>query len=488
MSDSEPESLSSGRRATSRRERPLFPDSGIEMTRMAAELEDLQATLAHETRRREQELAELTRRSTSVLAADSSVHPDAMQRSRQWQIQDDISWGHGQRQGAMRTSMTRDTPTTTTSATRPEYRTVTRPELFEHRTDMLSDSRDATVIRHREVPPPPYTPVAEGAGRTATEAGARGGYESEPFLRRERVSLPSAFRAVGGDRRALTGADRDVGRGESRLAGNVRGSGRDLGGDTPLRWRRSALTEPWREAPTNRKPPTYDGKSSWSNFRVQFEIVAEMNDWSPRRCAMEMAASLRDQAVCVLSLLEPRQRNEYPALVQALEARFEPKHQTEMHRAALRNRTRKRGENLAALAQDVKSMTRKAFPTATGELWEQLTVNSFLDSLPDAEMEWAVLQGKPKTVEEAVTLAMQFEAFKLVKAKKQQREDLFMMEGKAEQNNAAGVKQLQRRCYYCQAPNHLIKNCEKRRKNMEAALKAKNRQEQSSVNNQSGNQ
>lgn len=111
------------------------------------------------------------------------------------------------------------------------------------------------------------------------------------------------------------------------------------------------------------------------------------------------------------------------ALVGALEARFEPPNQTEMHRASLRSRVWKRGEPLAALALDLKGMIRKAYPTATGELSEQLKVTSYLDSLDNPEMEWAVLQGKPATVEEAVTLAMEFESFRKTRARRRLKED-----------------------------------------------------------------
>ena len=38
--------------------------------------------------------------------------------------------------------------------------------------------------------------------------------------------------------------------------------------------------------------------------------------------------------------------------------------------------------------------------------------NAFEDSLSDPDMEWAVRQGKPKTIETAVKLALEFEAFR----------------------------------------------------------------------------
>ncbi|KAK7479040.1 hypothetical protein BaRGS_00029710 [Batillaria attramentaria] len=160
-----------------------------------------------------------------------------------------------------------------------------------------------------------------------------------------------------------------------------------------------------------RKPALYDGKTSWREYQVQFEMLAAACSWSYRQMAVELATSLREQAVGVLATLQPNQRYDYRTLVAALEARFEPRHQTEMHRAGLRTRVRKRQESLTALAQDLKKLTRKAFPAATEEVCEQLTLNAFMDALNDSEMEWNVYQGKPETVEQAVTLAMEYESF-----------------------------------------------------------------------------
>lgn len=47
-------------------------------------------------------------------------------------------------------------------------------------------------------------------------------------------------------------------------------------------------------------------------------------------------------------------------------------------------RVRRRGESLSDLAYGIKKMTRKAYPTATPDVCEQLTMNAFVDVLDDA--------------------------------------------------------------------------------------------------------
>lgn len=87
---------------------------------------------------------------------------------------------------------------------------------------------------------------------------------------------------------------------------------------------------------------------------------AKMNQWDEEEIAAELATSLRDQAVSVLGLLDEEQRCDYQALVQALKARFEPGHQTKIHREQLKTRLRKKGESLTELAQDFKRTVHKA--------------------------------------------------------------------------------------------------------------------------------
>ena len=37
------------------------------------------------------------------------------------------------------------------------------------------------------------------------------------------------------------------------------------------------MDEDEKDTPTNRKPPTYDRKSTWGDFKAQFETVAMVN-------------------------------------------------------------------------------------------------------------------------------------------------------------------------------------------------------------------
>lgn len=162
-----------------------------------------------------------------------------------------------------------------------------------------------------------------------------------------------------------------------------------------------------------KKAPTYDGTDSWKDHLVQFEMVCELNAWShaPVVKAMELATSLRGQAQAVLSDLEPSERRSYEHLVQALTTRFEPENQSELYRAQLKNRLRKKNEALAELAQDIKKLVRKTYPHSSVSMRDNLALDCFLDSLNDSNMEWEIFKGQPKSLQIAVKLGLEYEAF-----------------------------------------------------------------------------
>ena len=53
------------------------------------------------------------------------------------------------------------------------------------------------------------------------------------------------------------------------------------------------------------------------------------------------------------------------------------------------------------------------YPQATNDLKDQIARDCFIDSINEHELEWFVYQGKPKTVDEAMQLALEYEAFQV---------------------------------------------------------------------------
>ena len=130
-----------------------------------------------------------------------------------------------------------------------------------------------------------------------------------------------------------------------------------------------------------KKPATFDGSTSWSDFKSHFDVFAELNGWSSQEKGMYLAVSLRGNAQGVLGNLPGADQRDYNALCIALEQRFAPTNQTELYRAQFREREQKAVETFPELEQDVSRLTNLAYPTSTVDLKEILAKEQFIDAI-----------------------------------------------------------------------------------------------------------
>ena len=165
--------------------------------------------------------------------------------------------------------------------------------------------------------------------------------------------------------------------------------------------------------PHRTKAPLYDGTSSWTDYLVQFELAVELNSWDERLMAMHLATSLRGVAQSVLGDLDEYGRRDYRLLVASLSQRFGPENQTEMFRALLRNRVRQPNETLPDLAHEIRRLVKLAYPTGQYRILEDLSKNHFIDAIPEADSRWHIQQSRPRSLDEAVRVAVELEAFQM---------------------------------------------------------------------------
>ena len=155
----------------------------------------------------------------------------------------------------------------------------------------------------------------------------------------------------------------------------------------------------------------FNGNTSWEDSLAQFELIVEINPWNDSMKAMYPAVSLLGQAQVVLGDLEPKARKNFAELTNALAARFGTENQQQVYRTALKTCSRQEDKTLPELAQSVRRLTCQAYPEAPQQLWESLAHDHFVDALSNVDMRWRVHQSRPQTLNDALTIAVELEAF-----------------------------------------------------------------------------
>ena len=164
---------------------------------------------------------------------------------------------------------------------------------------------------------------------------------------------------------------------------------------------------------TKVKPQLYDGLTDIDEYLTQFSIIAEINQWNCDTKALHLASCLTGSARSLLSELDSVHRRNFTSLVSALQSRFGTANRAEVYRAQLKNRVRQRNETIPELAQNIRKLTRQAYPGANSDLIDTLALDHFIDSLLDSETRLRLRECSPKTIQEAETLAVKLEAQRL---------------------------------------------------------------------------
>lgn len=162
-----------------------------------------------------------------------------------------------------------------------------------------------------------------------------------------------------------------------------------------------------------KKPPTFDGNTGWQDYLVQFEMVAAVNNWDDHTKAYELATNLRGVAQGIVTEIEPLKRFDYTYLVSALTSRFEPVNQENMYKVQMNSYYRKAGQTLPEMAQDIKRITRLAYPTAPVDIRNQLGRDCFVRALNEFKIQLSIFQREPKTIDDCIRFGVEYEAFTL---------------------------------------------------------------------------
>ncbi|KAG5896015.1 hypothetical protein JTB14_007580 [Gonioctena quinquepunctata] len=160
------------------------------------------------------------------------------------------------------------------------------------------------------------------------------------------------------------------------------------------------------------KPPQFDGKTPWANYRRQFEAAAKANGWNAGERAVALTLALRGEATNILQTLTAQEQEDYDQLIKHLELRYGHAHLEHVYHSQLKNRCQKSSENLQEFEADIARLVRLAYPATPENVMERLAVQAFLDGLRDQETRQALTLARPTHLVDALARALEFEAAK----------------------------------------------------------------------------
>ncbi|GBM35307.1 hypothetical protein AVEN_38172-1 [Araneus ventricosus] len=94
------------------------------------------------------------------------------------------------------------------------------------------------------------------------------------------------------------------------------------------------------------KSLTFDGQTSWTVYKTQFDVVSSANGWNNFVKASQLVTSLRGSAAEVLQGIPSDKLTDLTTIENALEARFGDSHRTQFYRTELKTKQQKPGESL----------------------------------------------------------------------------------------------------------------------------------------------
>ncbi|CAH3027943.1 unnamed protein product [Porites evermanni] len=163
-----------------------------------------------------------------------------------------------------------------------------------------------------------------------------------------------------------------------------------------------------------KNPADYDGTQSLRDYLKHFERCSVVNGWNQEEAALFLAAGLRGEAQKVLNGMSDSDCRTYAKIVEKLELRFGVEKQRELHQVRLHNRRQLENESVQALAADIRSLSSLAYQDLSPVTQERFAVQHFIDALKDRDDRLKLRRDKPRTLDDALSLACELEAFRLV--------------------------------------------------------------------------
>ena len=147
----------------------------------------------------------------------------------------------------------------------------------------------------------------------------------------------------------------------------------------------------------------------WRDYVVHFEQTARWNDWNQSEMARQLCMSLRGPAQKLLGDAKQEELDNYSLLKEMLTRRYAPKERTTAYRVEFNSRVRNKNESLSDYGYALRRLVRLAYPEH--DKTEDLAIDQFIKGLENFELQKRVQFCHPTTLESAIAVAIEYEAF-----------------------------------------------------------------------------
>ena len=230
-------------------------------------------------------------------------------------------------------------------------------------------------------------------------------------------------------------------------------------------------------------PEKFDASktSDWTSWQFHFEQTARVNGWTPAEQVNFLPLYLTVAAQIFYHGLPPATRTgPLPALLLALQTRFAPAANVELHRAELLARRQHPDESLSDFCEGIRKLARLAYPALQADVQDVLAKDQFIAGLTRRDIRLKVRRATPATIDAALTHALQAHAILETEmcVSPQPAEEAIVCAtstpdvsvilrsimnrlSKMEVSLAASVDTLPK-CYGCGSPEHFVAYCPNR--------------------------
>ena len=157
-----------------------------------------------------------------------------------------------------------------------------------------------------------------------------------------------------------------------------------------------------RNSPAPPKLSTYDGKSEWRPYLIQFNHIAKKYNWSDSEKLDRLIECLRDKALKYFSSRSEMVQSNFNQLCQQMKERFDKKDQPHIIRRQLQEIKQNPEETIEEFVERIEDLATEGYEGIPEYFKNTDTIDAFLRGCTEKRAALVTLDKDPKTLEEAM--------------------------------------------------------------------------------------